>query len=122
GQVQRYRRKQDQYGQPPDIAYYEGRHAAKDGLRTDAGQQAAQHKHIHAERRRDEADLGDHDHDDAEPDQVEPQTLHQRVEHRHGQQDHRHAFQHAAQHDVDAANGEDHGERAQVIALHQFEQ
>ena len=90
---------------------------------------AREHEHVEPDRRGDQADLGHHHRDDAEPDQdrllAQPgiaEPLHHGEEDRDGQEQHRQALEHAAEHEIDREDDDDHHQRRQLVAGHQREQ
>ena len=64
-------------------------------------QRGLEHEHVHADGWRDERDLGDHHHDDAEPDQIETMAHQEREEERDADQDDRQRLHHAAEQQED---------------------
>src|SRR5690606_20285373 len=113
---------EDQQQQAHDVGDHERRHPADDGAQRHVRHHVLDHEDVQAQRRGDQADLGGHHHDDAEPHQIEAQRGHDGVEDGHGQHDHGHGFQKAPQHQVDGADDQDHHDGRDVDAVDEAQQ
>src|SRR3546814_16115904 len=98
---------------PYTTLFRSGKDAGKYHASRHFPQYAFEHEDIHADRRRDEADLGDNDDENSEPDQdlsgskvaeIEPGK--HRIENRHGQSNHRQATVNAPQAYIDDKDSE----------------
>src|SRR3546814_3149780 len=83
---------EDEQSESDDVRPQEGKDAGKYHASRHFPQYAFEHEDIHADRRRDEADLGDNDDENSEPDQdlsgskvAEIEPGNHRIEDRHGQ-------------------------------------
>ena len=115
GERERQPRQRDEQGQPEDVGDPERRDPPKDGSRRHVGNDAPQHEHVEPHRRGDEADLGHHHDDDAEPHRVVPEAHDQREENRHGQEQHGQRLEHAAEQEVDEEDEQHHRPRRDRI-------
>ena len=84
-----------------DLGDHEGHDADVDRAQGDFRHHALDDEHVHADGRRDQAELDHHHHQNAEPDRIEVQTLDDGEKDRNGQQDHGQGVEHAAHDHVD---------------------